>query len=318
MLQRSEALVVGLILALLEAVPISGFSQSLTDPALRWSEIVSGLSQPTAMAFIAADDILVLQKADGKVRRVIHGVLQAVAVLDVNVDNDSQRGLLGLALHPNFPANQFVYLFYTESSTAGDSTGSPLTNRVYRYTWDGNGLANPLLILALPATPGPNHDGGVITFGPDGKLYVVIGDLNRNGHLQNFSNGPPPDNTSVILRINDDGTVPRDNPFFAQGGNLAKYYAYGIRNSFGMAFDPLTGKLWDSENGPNNYDEINPVEPGFNSGWEQIMGPDARDPQGSTDLFVVPGSHYADPKFSWLSTVGPTGIVFLNSNRLGA
>ena len=164
---------------------------------------------------------------------------------------------------------------------------------------------------------GPNHNGGIVIFGPDGKLYVVIGDLNRNGQLQNFASGSAPDDTGVIFRLNADGSVPSDNPFAAQGGNLVKYYAYGIRNSFGMAFDPLTEKLWTTENGPDAYDEINLAEPGFNSGWEQIMGPDSRDPQGAGDLFTVPGSHYSDPEFSWQNPVGPTGIAFLDSTALG-
>jgi glucose/arabinose dehydrogenase len=246
-------------------------------------------------------------------------VLQPGQVLDVAVDDASERGLLGIAVHPEFPAKPFVYLYYTESSTGSDTSGSPppLGNRVYRFTWDESALINPTLILNLPVTPGPNHDGGIITFGPDGKLYVVIGDLNHNGQLQNFPSGPLPDDTGVILRINEDGGIPSDNPFFGQGGNLAKYYGYGIRNSFGMAFDPLTNKLWMTENGPGTFDEINMVEAGFNSGWRQILGPDTRDPQGITDLFVVPGSHYADPKFSWFDVVAPTGIVFLNSAALG-
>ncbi len=294
-------------------------AQILSDPGLQVREVVAGLSSPTSMAFIGPGDILVLQKNDGRVRRVINSVLQPGQVLDGAVDNDSERGLLGIATHPNFPATPFIYLYYTESSTGSDTSGAPapLGNRVYRYTWNGSALVSPALILDLPVTPGPNHDGGKILFGPDGKLYVVIGDLNRNGQLQNFPNGSAPDNTSVILRINDDGTIPTDNPFFSQGGNLSKYYAYGVRNSFGMAFDPVTGKLWDTENGPNSYDEINLVEPGLNSGWEQIMGPDARDPQGVGNLFQVPGSHYSDPEFSWLNTVGPTAIVFLNSLQLG-
>ena len=295
-------------------------AQTLNDPKLHVREVVSGLSQPTAMAFIGPGDILVLQKADGRVRRVINGVLQAGQVLDVAVDSASERGLLGIALHPNFPATPLVYLYYTESSTSGDTSGSPapLANRVYSYNWTGSALASPALILDLPVTPGPNHDGGTMTFGPDGKLYVVIGDLNRNGQLQNFSTGAAPDDTGVIFRVNDDGSTPIDNLFFSKGGNLAKYYAYGIRNSFGLAFDPVTGKLWDSENGPDAYDEINLVEPGLNSGWEQIMGPDSRDPQGLSDLVQFPGSHYADPKFSWLNTVGPTAIVFMSSARLGS
>jgi aldose sugar dehydrogenase len=292
-------------------------AQTLTDPNLRVSELVGGLSQPTAMAFIGSNDILVLQKADGRVWRVVNGVLQAGAVLDVHVDRASERGLLGIALHPNFPTTPFVYLYYTESSAASDTSGSPLANRVYRYTWNGSALVSPQLILDLPATPGPNHDGGAMLFGPDGKLYVVIGDLNRNGQLQNFSSGPSPDDTGVIFRIDEDGGTPSDNPFSSQP-DLAKYYAYGIRNSFGLAFDPLTGELWDTENGPAAYDEINLVRPGFNSGWERIMGPVSRDAQGTGDLVQFPGSQYADPKFSWLSNVGPTAIVFLDSSQLGA
>jgi aldose sugar dehydrogenase len=291
---------------------------TLRDSNLSVSEIASGLARPTTMAFIGVDDILVLQKNDGRVRRVIAGVLQPSAVLDVDVDNDSERGMLGIAVHPNFPTSPFVYLYYTESSTSGDSSGSAAANRVYRYTWNGAALTNPVLLVDLPASPGPSHDGGIITFGPDGKLYIVIGDLNRNGQLQNFSGGPAPDDTSVILRLNADGSAPNDNPFFFQGGNLAKYYAYGIRNSFGLAFDPLTDELWMTENGPGSFDEINLVEPGFNSGWEKLMGPDARNANNVTDLFNIAGSHYADPKFSWLNPVGPTAIVFLDSTSLGS
>ena len=292
-------------------------AQTFNDPKLHVREVTSGLSQPTAMAFIGPGDILVLQKGDGQVRRVISGMLQPGHVLDVAVDSASERGLLGIAIHPDFPSTPFVYLYYTQSNTAGDSSGSPLANRVYRYMWNGSALVSPSLILDLPVTPGPNHNGGTMTFGPDGKLYIVIGDLNRDGQLQNFSTGPSPDNTGVILRVNDDGSAPNDNPFFAQGGNLAKYYAYGVRNSFGLAFDPITGELWDTENGPDSYDEINLVLPGFNSGWEQIMGPDSRDPQGLGNLVFFPGSHYADPKFSWFNTVAPTALAFLNSARLG-
>ncbi len=306
------------IIWLLAVAPLA-VAQTLRDPGLQVSEVVAGLSLPTTMAFIGPDDIIVLQKDDGKVRRVLGGGLQPEPVLDVAVDNASERGLLGIAIHPEFPATPFVYLFYTESSTGDDTSGfpDPLGNRVYRFTWDGSALIDQTLVLDLPVTPGPNHDGGIIAFGPDGKLYVVIGDLNREGQLQNFPDGPPPDDTGVILRLNDDGTAPDDNPFFAEGGNLEKYYAYGIRNSFGMAFDPVTGKLWASENGPDTFDEINLVEPGFNSGWKQIMGPDERDPQGIEDLFHVPGSQYSDPEFSWFTTVAPTGMVFLDSTQLG-
>jgi aldose sugar dehydrogenase len=304
---------------------ISALAQPIiNDPNLTVSEVASGLTLPTTMAFIGPDDILVLQKNDGKVKRVHFpgGTLQIDEVLDVNVDPNSERGLLGVAIHPGFQSNKYVYLFYTESSQNSDVADSAVGNRVYRYTWDSANamLTNPTLILNLPVTPGQNHNGGVITFGPDDKLYVMIGDLNRNGQLQNNPVGAAPDDTSVILRLNDDGTIPKNNPFYAQGGNVAKYYAYGIRNSFGMAFDPVTGKLWDTENGTANYDEINLVERGFNSGWIKVQGPISRDPEDDdvSDLFSLPRAQYADPKFSWFEAIGVTAIAFLNSAELGA
>jgi hypothetical protein len=111
--------------------------------------------------------------------------------------------------------------------------------------------------------------------------------------MQMPASGPRPVNVVAPLVVklyrcvkplNDDGSIPNDNPF---GGQLAKYYAYGVRNSFGLAFDPLTGELWDTENGPDSYDEVNLVLPGFNSGWEKIMGPNSRDPQGVGDLVLT-------------------------------
>ena len=312
------ATLVGLVFGLLGSVPNLGLAQSLIDPTLRLSEVASGLSQPTAMAFIGAGDILVLQKNDGRVRRVINGTVQSAAVLDLTVENDSERGLLGIAVHPNFNSNKFVYLYFTHSgTTCGSTPADPPANRVCRYFWEGSALVGPTPIIDLPGTPGPNHNGGTMTFGPDGKLYIVIGDLNRNGQLQNFSKGPAPDDSGVILRLNDDGTFPTDNPFFLLGDNFRKYYAYGVRNSFGLAFDPLTDQLWDTENGPGDFDEINLVQPGFNSGWERIMGPVIRDGQGTGDLVPFTGSAYGDPKFSWLATVGPTALVFMDSPRLG-
>src|SRR4029077_15403636 len=135
-----------------------------------------------------------------------------------------------------------------------------------------------------------------------------------------------PDDTSVILRLQQDGSPAPGNPFIPYCSltttqtcpsgmgcptgetcisAVARYFAYGIRNSFGLAFDPVTGQLWDTENGPTSYDEINLVSPGFNSGWNQIMGPDSRAPLGTADLFNVPGgaSSYSDPEYSWLSPV---------------
>jgi hypothetical protein len=179
---------------------------------------------------------------------------------------------------------------------------------------------NPILILDLPVSPGPNHNGGVLTFGPDGALYIVIGELNRSGKLQNVPTGADPDDTGVIFRVDASGAGLADNPFFNAANRsspMNRYFAYGIRNSFGLTFDPLTGNLWDTENGPTAYDEVNRVSPGFNSGWVQIMGPDVRDPQGQGDLWTAPGSAYSDPEFSWNVPVAPTALAFAASPILG-
>jgi glucose/arabinose dehydrogenase len=275
------------------------------------------------MAFIGPDDILILQKNDGKVMRVMNGVLQAAPVLDVDVDPRSFGGLLGIAVHPKFQTNKYVYLRYIEGNAGNDTSGSavPNGNRVYRYTWDSvtGTLTNAALILSMPVSQVSGNYGGVIAFGPDNKLYVSMGDLGGTGQLQNNPTGAAPDDTSVILRLNDDGTVPRDNPFYFRGGVEAKYFAYGIRNSFGMAFDPVSRKLWNTENGPANWDEINLVDRGFNSGWTKIQGPMSRDPEGdnAADLFSIPRSRYTDPKFSWFESIGVTAIAFLNSTELG-
>jgi len=302
-----------------------GFGQTIVDPTthLQVELVASGLSSPTSMAFIGDDDILVLQKGDGLVRRIQGGILLSAPVLDVAVHFRSERGLLGVATDPDFINNGYVYLYYTESSTGDDtssSTSTPLGNRVYRHTWSGTALVDPVLILDLPVTTGPNHDGGIVVFGPDDALYAVIGDLNRDGKLENFPTGPDPDDTGVVFRVHRSGRPLVDNPFF-DAANLDnpmnRYFAYGIRNSFGMAFDPVSGDLWDSENGPSSFDEVNRVVPGFNSGWEQIMGPDARDPQNEADLWIADGSVYRDPEFSWADPVAPAAVGFVASRVLG-
>lgn len=288
---------------------------SISDNALNVEAAVEGLSSPTSMVFLDDNNILVLEK-EGSIRLVSNGILQEQPILQVPVNAENERGLLGVAFSNSSNDNQGttntnVFLYYTEDD--------PLRNRIYKYQWNGETLINPSLILDLPAEPGPNHDGGKIIIGPDGYLYAVLGDLNHDGQLQNFPDGPPPDDTGSIFRINPaDGSAPTDNPFIGSGTDaLSKNYAYGVRNSFGMDFDPLTGNLWDTENGPASYDEINLVRPGFNSGWQTVMGPISISGDTEDDLVNFPGSYYADPLFSWTEPVAPTDIEFFNSSNLG-
>ncbi|MEI6085529.1 MAG: PQQ-dependent sugar dehydrogenase [Verrucomicrobiota bacterium] len=294
-------------------------AQTLTDSSLTLTQIVSGLDQPIGLEFLATNDLLVLEKANGQVRRVIDGVIQVNPVLDLAVDSSDERGILSILKHPGFATNNFIYICSTPNGTADDTIGTtPTCICVERYEWDGSALINPVAIFSFTTLQGIDyHNGGAMAFGPDGKLYIVTGDHEQFGLLQNQP-GFIVDDTSVILRLNDDGTPAPGNPLAAEGSSYTNYFAYGVRNSFGLAFDPVTGNLWDTENGEANYDEINLIAPGFNSGWRRIMGPLSRTPGGTNSLFLAAGSQYADPKFSWLTTVAPTGIAFLNSTALGA
>jgi glucose/arabinose dehydrogenase len=374
------------------AASFAAHGQVVTDPALSVTTAVNGLSLPTSIVFVGPGDMLVLEKATGRVRRAVGGVLQPAPVLDLAVNSASERGLLSIALHPQFPAVPHVFLFWTESSTGADSTGLSqvplLGNRVDRFRWNGSTLTFDASLLRVRArqtdnvpVPGHegtqngvergNHDGGTLRFGPDGKLYVFVGDLGRRGWMQNLPNGPfltPPlvDDTfggpapddahlsGVMLRINPDGSTPPDNPFFvagaAMGGqvgaNIAKIFSYGHRNGFGMAFDPLAGHLWLTENGDDAFSELNRLRPGMNGGWIQLAGPLARIGQfkrietlefnsslqqvrypptrvaytGSlarARMFMLPGAVYVDPEFSWRYEVAPAGAAFVSGTALG-
>jgi len=257
------------------------------DPNLIVEEFVTGLNQPTSMTFVGSD-ILVLEKPNGKVRLIRDGFLENNAVLDVSVSNNSERGMLGIESIGNT-----VYLFYTESLRDG---GAPIANRIYKYTWDGTNLINPILMRELPATPVPHHNGGVLTVDLNNNVFAINGDLDRNGVLQNFPTGSP-DDTSIILQV--------DPP----GPNIAM----GIRNSFGLTADPLTGNIWQTENGPQVFDEVNLVSVPFNSGWEVIMGPATQE-----QIDSLPGFEnfvYSDPEFSWEDTIGVTSISFVDSEH---
>ena len=306
---RQIAAALCLLLALSAPAQPPSALPELVDSNLNVRAVATGLQSPTSMAFIGPTDILVLEKTTGRVRRVTNGAVQPAAVLDLAVNFGSERGLLGMALHPQFPSNPGVYLFWTESTTGADTnvlSQTPLLgNRVDRFTWNGSTLTldrNIIQLRALQQDAGQpergNHDGGILRFGPDGKLYIYMGDNGRRGQMQNLPDGPgpagnmpddqfggpEPDNahlTGVILRLNDDGTTPADNPFFSAGAkrggeagaNLQKVFAYGVRNGFGMAFDPASGALWEAQNGDDTFTEINRVERGANLGWIQVMGP---------------------------------------------
>jgi len=307
--------------AYVRALPESS-GQVLVDPSLKVELFFKdGLKGPaTSMAFLAPDDILVLEKNTGKVQRIVNGSLQQNPLLQVKVGTEVELGMLGIAISKSQQGKTFVFLYYTEAN----STGIVIGNRLYRYELIDNKLVNPLLLLNLPATSPivgheNNHNGGKVVIGPDNNVYLVVGDVGgRMGNIQNIMRGSSPDGTSGILRVTQDGKSVHNGPFGSSVPNIL-YYAYGIRNSFGFDFDPVTGNLWDSENGGIDKDEINYVYPGFNSGWRKAMGMALSRFDPNEDLFYFDGKgNYSDPEFVWKETVAPTALKFLNSSKLGS
>jgi glucose/arabinose dehydrogenase len=307
-------------------------SPDINDPNLQVEEVFEGLELPTSMAFLGEDDILVTEKDSGEVQRIVDGEMQEEPVIDVEVANNDERGLLGIDISNTNGTGQYVFLYFTESGGGEDgddwSEGTPPAGtRLYRYNVvPGIGedaqvqLASETLLLDLPGTPGPRYHGGPVAIGPDNNAYVVIGTVDHHEtQAQNIEDGPEPDGTSGVMRITQEGEVEDIQGIISDETPLNLYYAYGIRQSFGMEFDPVTGNLWDTENGPNEYDELNLVEPGFNSGWREVSGLAERAGDIEEDLVDFDGrGSYSDPEFTWQQTVAPTGLDFLDSSALGA
>ncbi len=294
-------------------------AQSVVDPNLRVQTWMRGLDRPTGLAYLGdSGDAFVTEKDTGRVKLLRNRAVHST-VLDLPVANASEQGLLSVALSPNFAADNYVYLYYTASTVDG---GFAYDNRVDRYLWNGTSLTLDRHIVRMSADPGPNHNGGKITFGPDNKLYVLSGDVNRNGLTQNYESSPELTRTGVIMRLQPSGKPVPNNPYYnpaSPRSPINVIYAHGIRNGFGLDFDPISGLLWDSENGGTDYDEINLVHRGFNSGWEDLMGPASRNGGTTGPLASLgPASQYFDPKLSWLNPVAPTEVHFLRNSHLGA
>ena len=256
---RSFAFIRGLVLFLLFASTANAASlpSGFTETA------ISGLSNPTAME-IAPDGRLFVCQQSGALRVIKNGVLLPTPFLALTVDANGERGLLGIAFDPNFASNNFLYVYYTVTST-------PRHNRVSRFTANGDIVVpnSEQIILELDnLSSATNHNGGAIHFGPDGKLYVAVGENANGSNAQTLSNM-----LGKMLRINSDGTIPADNPFFNSAvGNNRSIWALGLRNPFTFAFQPGTGRMFINDVGEVTWEEINDGIAGSNYGWPTTEG----------------------------------------------
>ncbi|HET7527726.1 MAG TPA: PQQ-dependent sugar dehydrogenase [Burkholderiaceae bacterium] len=222
---------------------------------------VSGLSSATALAELPDGRLLITQQ--GGTLRVWNGTAMAT-MLTLPVDSQGERGLLGVAVHPNFNANGFIYVYYT-------TTQGGAHNRISRFTVSGNTTGNEVVLVNLPAlSSATNHNGGALHFGPDGKLYAGVGENANGANAQDLSIP-----LGKMLRFNDDGSIPQDNPFCTTQGNLAcAVWAYGLRNPFTFAFQPGTGRMHINDVGQSTWEEIDLGVAGANYGWPNSEGSD--------------------------------------------
>jgi glucose/arabinose dehydrogenase len=262
----------GLVLLLL--LPSAAYAATL--PAGFTETQINGLANPTAME-IAPDGRIFVCQQGGSLRVIKNGVLLSTPFLTLSVDSNGERGLLGIAFDPNFANNNFLYVYYTVPVT-------PRHNRVSRFTANGDVVVagSEQIILELDnLSSATNHNGGAIHFGPDGKLYVAVGENANGSNAQTLSN-----RLGKVLRINSDGSIPTDNPFFntATGANRS-IWAFGLRNPFTFAFQPGTGRLFINDVGEVTWEEINDGIAGSNYGWNLSEGP-TTNPQFRAPLFA--------------------------------
>ncbi len=285
------AILVGLALAI-------GLAATPAQAAVEAKLVVGGLDEPVAFTFGPDGRIWYGERESGRVRIVDPDTGDDVLFVDVEgVTAAGERGLLGIALDPQYPDQPFVYVYATRTVSGA------VRNQIVRYEdQDGSGV-DPTVLFSAPASSSPYHNGGRIAFGPDGMLYAIVGD----GHDSSNAQDTTDNDRGKIIRLEPDGDVPDSNPL----GN--RIWAYGIRNSFGFAFDPEKGALWETENGPECNDEVNKIRRGGNFGW----GP-SESCSGS-----APGNTNGDgpdpirPKLFYSSTIGITGIAFCEDCGLG-
>jgi glucose/arabinose dehydrogenase len=278
-------------LANTEATKTLNFSVSQPPTGdLQLQSVLSELNFPVGLALAPDGRVFFNERLTGKIR-IINPQWQLVPTefCQIAVATNGEQGLLGLTLDSAFAQNHFVYVYYTAPGAT--------KNRVVRYTESSGSCTNETPILDdLPVSA--NHNGGIIQFGPDGKLYVIIGDVQNQANSQSLTSL-----AGKILRVNPaDGSAPSDNPFFSNANpNAKKVFSLGHRNSYGFTFHSHTGHLWETENGPGDNDEINRAAAGGNYGWPTVGG-------------IANNPNFLNPILAYTPTIAPTGIISIPEN----
>jgi len=308
-----------------EQYSLSKFNQTqIKDSNLVIETLYTDLANPTKMTFIGSN-LLIAHKNSGQISLLKDLILQKEPILDLNVESYGERGLIGLS-STTIDNKVYVFVYYTSSFNENDHytdwfSPNYLNNDgsiLVRYTMIDDELVEPKTLLHPILKSKAHHQGGSMVT-KDDILFLGVGDNNNDPSPLTNSNSTSEflDKGAGIFSVDIYGNPNPQNPFLQN--ELKNYFSYGIRNIYGLSIDPLTGNLWDTENGPSDFDEINLVFPGFNSGWSKIMGPSSEGlfSANPDELIYFEGAKYSDPEFSWKKTIAPTGMEFFKSKNLG-
>jgi aldose sugar dehydrogenase len=298
---RHRLRLVPLVALLSLAVSPLGTPASQAATTFHAHEVIGNLDFPAGFTFAPNGDVFYGDRYDGDIHIWHHVDKSKTDFFTVpNVVINGEQGLLGIALDPNYPSTPYVYAYATRDVSGVEH------DQIVRITDSGGTGSGMTVIFSASTTAGTYHDGGRILFGLDGKLYAVMGEAHGAANAQELGNP-----AGKVLRMNPSGSVPTDNPF-----NGSRIWSYGLRNSFGFDFDPQTGNLWETENGPSCNDELNRIVKGGNFGW----GPNATcsTPPAPPKNTNRDGPNPILPKRFYTPTIAPTGMAFCDRCDLGA
>ncbi|MEL6262050.1 MAG: PQQ-dependent sugar dehydrogenase [Cyanobacteria bacterium J06626_6] len=283
------------------------------NPSFQKVALVDGLEHPWGMAWLPTGDMLITERA-GRVRLVQNGVLAPESIPGVpDLFANNQGGLLDIALHPQFEENRLVYFAYS------DGTNSANRTRIARATFDGEALNDWDVVFEVSQTkPGGQHFGARLVWLPDGTLLTSIGDggnppIEMNGEFIRQQAQNTGSHLGKTIRINDDGSIPSDNPFANDADAEPEVWSYGHRNIQGLAFDAMRNQVWASEHGSRGGDEVNQIEGGENYGWP--VATHSREYSGGliSPEKSLPGM--VDPEVIWTPSIAPSGLAVYTGDR---
>jgi glucose/arabinose dehydrogenase len=288
---------------LVSCAPAAAQVKAAGAPAYRVTTVAEGLEHPWGMAFLPGGDILVTERP-GRLRLIRGGARVPEPVAGVpEVWAREQGGLMDVALHPDFARNRLVYLSYSKPGPKGATTA------VARGRLEGNRLSGVQEILEAKAwSRGGDHFGSRLAFDREGYLFVSVGERGRMQNAQDLKT-----HAGKILRLHDDGRVPRDNPFVGRPDALPEIYAYGVRNPQGLAVHPETGELWETEHGPRGGDELNRIRPGRNYGWPVVTY--GIDYSGGKISALTRKEGMEQPVRYWVPSIGTSGLAIYAGDR---